>query len=114
MLLVEVLDFVVAVLAFVALVVFLLVVVFFVEEALDLLVVDWPGSARQCALVLLPFLLTEDLRQVQLLFAEQAEELNPEHWLAACAGEMSETAARKIVAAIEICLIIVFLTLEFS
>lgn len=54
-----------------------------VEVDFALVFFDLPGSARQCALVLTPFLFTEDLRQVQLLLAEQAELLKPEHWLAA-------------------------------
>jgi len=62
-------------------------VVDFRELLLDFLAAfDFPGSARQCAFVLLPFLLTEDFRQVHSeLFDEQAELDNPEHWLCALA-----------------------------
>lgn len=50
-----------------------------------------PGNARQCALVLLPFLFTDDLRHVHsLLFAEHIELLKPEHWLAALAEPATE------------------------
>lgn len=46
-----------------------------------------PGRARQCALVLLPFLFTDALRHVHIeLFDEHAELLKPTHAL--CAAEV--------------------------
>lgn len=85
--LVVVLDFfLVAALAFFVLLVFVLVdfledLAFVDALALveDLVPFALPGKARQCALVLTPFLFTDDLRHVQLLLTEQAVLLNPEH-----------------------------------
>ena len=63
----------------------------------DLLcVLALPGNARQCALVFLPFLSTEALRQVQVLFLEQDELLNPLHWLFA-RTELDKEAPRRII-----------------
>ncbi len=47
--------------------------------ALVLVTLALPGKARQCALVFLPFLSTDDLRQVHVLFPAHAELLRPLH-----------------------------------
>ena len=53
-------------------------------DELFLVLLDLPGKARQCALVLLPFLFTEALRHVhEELLEEHAELLKPTHALCA-------------------------------
>lgn len=60
--------------------------------AVVLLALDLPGKARQCALVFLPFLSTDALRQVHVSLTEQTDLANPEHWLLACVDTEKPTA----------------------
>ena len=82
-----------------------------VFELLDTLFLALLGSARQWALVLTPFLLTDALRQVHVELAPHLLLLKPEHWLAACKVEASISAPAMVPQASSLPIIFIVLVL---